>query len=630
MHHDTNFEHILYQCSIDNDASLIAKSIRKGKPHNDWPWILKAALWLYCCDQKKLIEGIPRISTIRKKAAKEDSSPTNLVALKILSTIQEAYDNNIPIQARLTQMEKLLSMLREVQSPEIELLTLGAMCRWVHRYKQKQFLGFLYKKYTMLSQKVTEKVSDDALGLMENLLQQATIENYWIERVLQMEAPQDKPMVTSQAQRNVLMAKLAGKIFINLAKNKLGRTFLSKDIESAPYEDIFLNMVEVFGQLKGPILKLGQQFHLNQKISNDFHDLLPKMYADIPSVSAAEIKAVLNKELGGPVENFFAEFEDQPLSSASIGQVHKATLPDGTPVVIKVQYPRIRDIIKADLKTFRMTVLPIVDRFFSNLSIGNLVDELQDMLLAECDYIREVEFQKKSYELFRDEPNIIVPLVYDYLCTAKVIVMDHHEGVNLMDFSKKSSMEEKQNVLRTMNIMYGKSYFKGYIFQGDIHPNNYLIEDDKIVFLDYGFTIEKKPTKVQLWHSIITQLVDRNFEEIKNILFEEFGDNKDVIDSFVDTLAKKYSGILDYLEGGPKYFSKKQTELLKELAKEIGMNSEWHKILKLWTSADLISIRNFISFCYIHALFDVPFDAGKTLQDSLSYFQPQLEEDRVV
>ena len=154
------------------------------------------------------------------------------------------------------------------------------------------------------------------------------------------------------------------------------------DYSLSPYEDLFKELVNTFTMLKGPVLKIGQQLYTHPKVNEESRSILEGIFTETPPIPAKDIVSILEKDLGKPVNEVFSEFNRKPLAVASIGQVHKAILKNGDEVVVKVLFPRIKDIVKNDLNTFRVMVLPLLKRYYKEVDVKGISDDIRDMMYA--------------------------------------------------------------------------------------------------------------------------------------------------------------------------------------------------------------------------------------------------------
>ena len=214
---------------------------------------------------------------------------------------------------------------------------------------------------------------------------------------------------------------------------------------------------------------------------------LSKLHDTVAPLAYPEVKAIIESEIGVPCEEVFAFIDEKPIGSASIAQVHSATLLTGEPVVIKVQRPGIEKIVREDLQILR---------FFAQRGTGmieewgllqpvRLVDELAANLEKEMDFEAEAAHIDRFARQFAGEPTIYVPTVYRRLTTSRVLVMEYIQGIKAKDL-RDSGMDRKQMAVRIADLLMKQVFVHGF-FHADPHPGNVMVlEDGRICFLDFG------------------------------------------------------------------------------------------------------------------------------------------------
>jgi predicted unusual protein kinase regulating ubiquinone biosynthesis (AarF/ABC1/UbiB family) len=200
----------------------------------------------------------------------------------------------------------------------------------------------------------------------------------------------------------------------------------------------------------------------------------------------------------------FAAWSDTPLAAASIGQVHPATLRDGTEVAVKVQYPGVADAVRADLSNAE-AFAPLARLISPNLEISALMDELRDRVEDELDYVREASYQHAFATRWEGHPDVRVPAVLKDLSREHVLVTERVHGRSFDEVVASGSEEERQHLGEAIHRFSFGSLARFRLFNADPHPGNYLVTDDgRIAFLDFGAV--KMYTKAQ-WDQI--QRIDR-------------------------------------------------------------------------------------------------------------------------
>ena len=250
-------------------------------------------------------------------------------------------------------------------------------------------------------------------------------------------------------------------------------------------------IVKQLGQMKGAAMKIGQvlstiDFDLVPEGEREaFKEKLSALRDSAPSVPFPQVEKLLRKDLGGPLESVFAEFDRTPVAAASIGQVHRARTLDGRDVAVKVQYPGVAEAVETDLRNMNM-LFPLVKRLAPGLDVKALGGELRERISEELDYELEAQNQRRVARVFRDHPHVRVPAVDTGLSTRRVLVTEFVEG-EAFGKVKQRSEEERD---RFGEIVY--RFFWGLIANerlvaGDPHPGNYLLcPDGRVCFLDYG------------------------------------------------------------------------------------------------------------------------------------------------
>ncbi|MDX1511966.1 MAG: AarF/ABC1/UbiB kinase family protein [Nitriliruptorales bacterium] len=285
------------------------------------------------------------------------------------------------------------------------------------------------------------------------------------------------------------LARTGARSLAGLAAAK-ARELSTGDVSIETHEQIAARLADVLGEMKGGAMKLGQilsfvDFDLPPDVQDTYHDVLASLRDAAPAMDVDAIRRVVTDAYGMPPEQAFAEWSDEPLAAASIGQVHRARLHDGTPVAVKVQYPGVASAVRADLDNAE-TFAPIARLVSPNLDIGSLMDELRDRVEDELDYAREASYQNAFATRWRDHPYIHVPAVHRDMCREFVLVSDLVEGQTFDEVAATGSDERRQWLGEIIFRYAFGSLARFRFFNGDPHPGNYLVLSDKVAFIDYG------------------------------------------------------------------------------------------------------------------------------------------------
>jgi predicted unusual protein kinase regulating ubiquinone biosynthesis (AarF/ABC1/UbiB family) len=295
----------------------------------------------------------------------------------------------------------------------------------------------------------------------------------------------------TRAQRGASIARLSASTGAGYVASRLRGLRDGDDAEQRFHAETAEKLVELLGSMKGAAMKIGQiasfvDLDLPPEVQATYHEVLADLRADAPALDPALIADVVAAEYGAPPEDVFARWDDSALASASIGQVHRAALDDGTEVAVKVQYPGVAEAIEADLANVE-AFAPLAKFVSPNLQVRPLLEELRDRLVDELDYQREATYQQAFYERYCAHPFIRVPRVFVEYCRPRVIVSEFVAGDT---FGAMLEGADAEVLSRYGEILYRfvfGSLHRFRLFNGDPHPGNYLFPSDgTVAFLDFG------------------------------------------------------------------------------------------------------------------------------------------------
>ena len=267
----------------------------------------------------------------------------------------------------------------------------------------------------------------------------------------------------------------------------------AKDEESDFLMDneIPLKLRLMFQELGTSFIKLGQLLSTRPDMVGDrLAAEFEKLQDDNPPISYEEVKRIVERELGGNIDELFAEFSEESLATASIGQVHAARLPTGEKVAVKVQKEGIADKMESDLIIMKKLGRKIHEGSdeLRKYNIPGILDEFERSLKIEIDYINELINMKRFEENCEEEGVIHIPTAYPEYCTSKVLTMEFIEGTKLQDVYTSTSDEFDKPLLakRALDSFMKQVLIDGF-FHADPHPGNIMVLDDNVVcFLDLG------------------------------------------------------------------------------------------------------------------------------------------------
>lgn len=244
--------------------------------------------------------------------------------------------------------------------------------------------------------------------------------------------------------------------------------------------------------------ELGPTFIKLAQILSNRPDIIPeelvkefeKLQDRVPPFPFAKAKAIIEKETGKRLEDIFEEFNEVPMASASIGQVHRAKLRTGEDVVVKVQRPDVKDIIEQDLSIIKEGVRRM-DRYLKKQGVLNaeeVVNVFERAISKELDYRNEARNIERFRTTYRHRTDFYVPKPYREYSTDRVLIMEFMKGCKITDVKqlREWGISPARIVEKGMDIYLSQIFEYGF-FHGDPHPGNVLVnEEGRIILLDFG------------------------------------------------------------------------------------------------------------------------------------------------
>lgn len=285
--------------------------------------------------------------------------------------------------------------------------------------------------------------------------------------------------------------------------------------------------------LRRTVEELGPTYIKLAQILSTRPDLVPEEYLveleklqdTAPSVPFAEVAVVIETEFGRPINRTFAQFEEEPLAAASLGQVHRAMLQDGSLVVVKIQRPGIREVIETDLEIL-FSFARALEAHFERAriySLIELVEEFSVTLRAELDYTREGRNTDHLRADMKDERGVKLPAVHWDYTTPKVLTLERIDGVKITDIEGLLRFgDDPKKVAANLARAFLKQIFVDGFFHGDPHPGNLLVlPGNEVVLLDSGMVgrldVGIRNAVVNLLSTFLTQNSKEFANELLNI-----------------------------------------------------------------------------------------------------------------
>jgi ubiquinone biosynthesis protein len=269
-------------------------------------------------------------------------------------------------------------------------------------------------------------------------------------------------------------------------------------------------------------VKLGQVLSVRPDIvPKDVMEELATLQSDVPPVPFDELRTQLELDLGGQFSTIFQVFDEIPIASASIAQVHRAVLADGTDVAVKVQRPGIEEKIKSDLHilyTLAQLVTGRIEIPGLYTPVG-IVQEFEAAIYTELDFLQEARSLTRFREHFAAVPGIHAPLVYPEWSSRRVLVMELLKGRPFRELKGQPQAAVTDGMRTLIEATYLQVFEHGF-FHADPHPGNLLIlEDGRLAYLDFGLTGRLTAEMQDILVNLFLGLVYRDAESVALTLY---------------------------------------------------------------------------------------------------------------
>ena len=334
--------------------------------------------------------------------------------------------------------------------------------------------------------------------------------------------------IISQKTKRVM--KLSGVIakygFDELFKRGELEKYIPKNVKRRYIDKIEeINSYTFYERIRMAIEEMGPvHIKFGQMLSNR-KDILPEEFIielqklqDNVEVEKIDVRKKLDLELGIDVNDYFSEIEENPMASASIGQVFRAKLKTGEKVVIKIQRENIRPVVEADLGIMK-NLAKTLEKYYDvlkRMSISEIVESFEKMLNEELSLNNELNNMLRFANNFKNDSRIHVPVVYKTLSNDRILTMEMIEGFKITDAENiiKIGIETKK-VARTGLDLYLTQFLKHGFFHADPHPGNIFIkENGQIVFIDFGAMGRLYPNERELLINLIIYSLKKDVKKM--------------------------------------------------------------------------------------------------------------------
>tara|TARA_Y100001934_G_scaffold283613_1_gene404811 strand:+ start:3631 stop:4962 length:1332 start_codon:yes stop_codon:yes gene_type:complete len=285
------------------------------------------------------------------------------------------------------------------------------------------------------------------------------------------------------------------------------------------------------GEMKGAVMKVGQ-------IASQMQDILPKEISEqlkvLQNASAPMpfhvIRRQLERELGKTLDTLFADFEETPFAAASIGQVHRATTHDGDDVVVKIQYPAVKESIDSDMKHLRRILRLGSLLKVDEAALDAVFREIRNQLHEELDYRQEAGNLKHFRDFHEEQPWLVIPRVFEELSSEKVLTLSQETGTPLDQVDDEHGFDQATRNLLGERLFdtLGQQIFQLRAVHCDPHPGNFAFrQDGTIVIYDFGAVKRLPPQDADLLRNIVRSALNEQWEQLDTLLLQLGARKKD-------------------------------------------------------------------------------------------------------
>ncbi|KAI5727074.1 hypothetical protein M8J76_013711 [Diaphorina citri] len=288
------------------------------------------------------------------------------------------------------------------------------------------------------------------------------------------------------------------------------------NLKSKVHKEAAEQLLELCKMNKGVYIKVGQHIGaLEYLLPKEYVETMKVLHSKAPMSPMKDILAVLKEDLGKDPSEIFASIEPNPMGAASLAQVHKATLHDGSTIALKVQHRNVRDNANIDIKCMEALV-HVVAWVFPEFKFLWLVDETKRNIPKELNFLEEASNITKVTKMFAHFPWLKIPQIHPDLCTSRVLAMDFMEGgqINDVDYITENNINVYE-VSDKLGKLYSEMIFNSGFVHSDPHPGNILVRraqssnSAELILLDHGLyaslTDDFRTEYAKLWLSILNK-----------------------------------------------------------------------------------------------------------------------------
>jgi ubiquinone biosynthesis protein len=279
-------------------------------------------------------------------------------------------------------------------------------------------------------------------------------------------------------------------------------------------------LLDLFRHLGATFIKVGQIMSTRPDlVPEHITQALAHLQDDVGPFSYEAVARTILEDLGHPIDRIFAEFSHSPIASASVAQVHKARLPDGRVVAVKVRRPDVLEICAFDLAVMKYVARQIGKLpSLSAVAPESSVDQFARAIYAQLDFRVEARNNRRFRENFKNEPEVVFPEVFDEFSSERILCMTHIEGTKILDAHKSPS--DPKHIARLGMRALMKMIFEDGFVHADLHPGNlFVLDDNRIGIVDLGLVGELDPPHRASFSRFFAAWAGRDADTMAHLLY---------------------------------------------------------------------------------------------------------------
>ena len=335
--------------------------------------------------------------------------------------------------------------------------------------------------------------------------------------------------------------------------------------------DNAVSITKRLAHMRGAAMKLGQLLSMDagELLPVEWEPILSRLRQEADPMPKAQLLKTLEASWSEDWHQQFSYFSFAPIASASIGQVHRATLKDGRQLAIKVQYPGVRESIDSDIDNV-MSLLKLSGVLPKHIDLTSLLAEAKVQLKNEANYLQEADFLNAYRDNFRNDPRFIVPFVVDELTDQNILAMEYIEGCPITDISNMSADIADLVCNQLMHLTY-QELFSHKLMQSDPNFANFLYQSDtqKIVLLDFGACRQISQQTSAHYLAMADAMQRQDTNDMRSALYALGLIDNNMSAAAIDTVLKACFEASDCLQSDTGYNLKEQ-QLIKRI-QEVSM-----------------------------------------------------------